>query len=168
VDVRHGNLAELPLVDGSVDVVVNFQVIEHLWDQPQFVAECLRVLRPSGLLLMSTPNRVTFSPGRDTPINPFHTRELNAGELTELLESAGFTIEAMLGVFHGRGLAELDAKHGGSIIDAQVARALADAPWPQDLLADVASVGIDDFDLTRAGDRDIDDSLDLVAIAVRP
>jgi SAM-dependent methyltransferase len=168
VDVRHGNLAALPLPDGSVDVVVNFQVIEHLWDQPQFVAECLRVLRPSGLLLMSTPNRVTFTPGRDTPINPFHTRELNAAELTELLESAGFTLDAMLGVFHGRTLAELDARHGGSIIDAQVARALADAPWPEDLLTDVASVGIADFDLTDAGDRDIDESLDLVAIAVRP
>ena len=168
VDVRHGNLAELALPDGSVDVVVNFQVIEHLWDQPQFVAECLRVLRPAGLLLMSTPNRVTFSPGRDTPINPFHTRELNAAELTELLESAGFTLDAMQGVFHGRTLAELDAKHGGSIIDAQVARALADAPWPDDLLTDVASVGIDDFDLTDAGDGDIDESLDLVAIAVRP
>ena len=34
---------------------------------------------------MSTPNRITFSPGRDTPLNPFHTRELNAAELTELL-----------------------------------------------------------------------------------
>ena len=168
VDVRHGNLAKLPLPDGSVDVVVNFQVIEHLWDQPQFVAECLRVLRPSGVLLVSTPNRVTFSPGRDTPINPFHTRELNADELTELLETAGFTLEAMQGVFHGRGLLGLDQKHGGSIIDAQVARALADAPWPDELLADVASVTADDFDLADAGDRDIDDSLDLVAIAVRP
>jgi len=29
-------------------------------------------------------------------------------------------------------------------------------------------VGTDDFDLTDAGDRDIDDTLDLVAIAVRP
>src|SRR3979411_1290304 len=44
VDVRHGNLAALPLPDGSVDVVVNFQVIEHLWDQQQFVEECRRVL----------------------------------------------------------------------------------------------------------------------------
>ena len=167
VDMRHGNLAELPLPDGSVDVVVNFQVIEHLWDQPQFVAECARVLRPAGVLLMSTPNRVTFSPGRDTPINPFHTRELNAGELTELLGGAGFTLEAMLGVYHGGALVELDAKHGGSIIDAQVARALADAPWPDELLADVASVTADDFDLTDAADRDIDESLDLVAIAVR-
>ena len=171
VEMRHGNLAELPLADGSVDVVVNFQVIEHLWDQPQFVAECLRVLRPGGVLMMSTPNRITFSPGLDTPVNPFHTRELNAAELTELLTGAGFRIDGGYGVFHGRRLVELDAKHGGSIIDAQIARALADAPWPEDLLADVASVTIDDFDLVETGgrdNRDIDDSLDLVAIAVRP
>ena len=168
VDMRQGNLAELPLGDGAVDVVVNFQVIEHLWDQRQFVDECARVLRPSGLLLMSTPNRITFSPGRDIPINPFHTRELNALELTELLTDSGFRVEAMLGVFHGARLAELDARHGGSIIDAQIARALADAPWPADLLADVESVQTSDFDLLDAGERNIDDSLDLVAIAVRP
>ncbi|MGE2734413.1 class I SAM-dependent methyltransferase [Mycolicibacterium vaccae] len=171
VDMRHGNLAQLPLDDASVDVVVNFQVIEHLWDQGQFVAECRRVLRPGGLLLMSTPNRITFSPGRDTPVNPFHTRELNAAELTELLESAGLQMQSMLGVFHGDRLAQLDARHGGSIIDAQIARALADAPWPADLLADIVSVDVDDFDLVESGgrdSRDIDDSLDLVAIAVRP
>jgi SAM-dependent methyltransferase len=167
VDMRHGNLAQLPLEPSTFDVVVNFQVIEHLWDQGQFVAECRRVLRASGVLLMSTPNRITFSPGRDTPINPFHTRELNAAELTELLTENGFEVQAMLGVFHGPRLAELDARHGGSIIDAQIDRALADAPWPTDLLADVASIGTDDFDLLDAVHRDIDDSLDLVAIAVR-
>ena len=96
------------------------------------------MLRPGGLLLMSTPNRITFTPGRDTPLNPFHTRELNAAELTELLVDAGFAVESMTGVFHGPRLRELDARHGGSIIDAQIARALADAPWPDDLLADVA------------------------------
>jgi SAM-dependent methyltransferase len=168
VEMRYGNLAELPLADCEVDVVVNFQVIEHLWDQGQFVAECYRVLRPHGVLLVSTPNRITFSPGRDTPINPFHTRELTAAELTELLTSAGFGIQGVYGVFHGRRLVELDTRHGGSIIDAQIARALADATWPAELLADVASVTTDDFDLINAADRDIDDSLDLVAIAVRP
>ncbi len=170
VEMLHGNLAALPLPDASVDVVVNFQVIEHLWDQGQFVAECLRVLRPGGVLLMSTPNRITFTPGSDTPLNPFHTRELNAAEMTELLTEQGFVMEAMLGVYHGAGLRELDAKHGGSIIQAQIDRAVADAPWPADLLADVAAVTIDDFDLLDAGAAgvDIDDSLDLVAIAVRP
>jgi SAM-dependent methyltransferase len=171
VEVMHGNLAHLPLADRSVDVVVNFQVIEHLWNQPQFVSECARVLRPSGLLMMSTPNRITFSPGRDTPINPFHTRELNADELTQLLTDAGFISVSMSGVFHGARLAEMDARHGGSIIDAQIARAVADAPWPPELLADVAAVNAADFDLVGAATdaaRHIDDSLDLVAIAVRP
>jgi SAM-dependent methyltransferase len=169
VEVLRANLAELPLPDASVDVVVNFQVIEHLWDQPQFVAECARVLRPSGLLMMSTPNRITFSPGRDTPINPFHTRELNAGELTELLVGGGFGPVSISGLFHGPRLREMDARHGGSIIDAQIQRAVTDSPWPPELAADVAAVTCDDFDLVAAGgDRDVDDSLDLVAIAVRP
>jgi SAM-dependent methyltransferase len=164
VEVMQANLAELPLLDSSVDVVVNFQVIEHLWDQGQFVRECLRVLRPSGLLMVSTPNRITFSPGRDTPINPFHTRELNADELTGLLVDAGFGEVALSGVFHGPRLREMDARHGGSIIDAQIARAVADAPWPPDLIADVAAVTTADFEIET---RDIDNSLDLIAIAVR-
>src|SRR5271166_63388 len=171
VEVIRANLAALPLPDASVDIVVNFQVIEHLWDQGQFVAECARVLRPSGLLMASTPNRITFSPGRDTPINPFHTRELNADELTQLLVDAGFSQVSISGLFHGPRLREMDARHGGSIIDAQIARAVADAPWSPELRADVAAVNCDDFDLVDSHDRDIrdiDDSLDLIAIAVRP
>jgi SAM-dependent methyltransferase len=168
VEIMHANLSELPLADASVDVVVNFQVIEHLWDQARFVRECARVLRPSGLLMVSTPNRITFSPGRDTPLNPFHTRELNADELTQLLVNAGFAMDGVYGVFHGPRLAEMDARHGGSIIDAQIARAIADEPWPAELLADVASVTSADFDVFEANARDINDSLDLVAIAVRP
>lgn len=168
VEVLEGNLADLPMADASVDVVVNFQVIEHLWDQPQFIAECLRVLRPGGLLLISTPNRITFTPGSDTPVNPFHTRELNAAELTELLTDAHFQVRSMSGIFHGPRLTEMDARHGGSIIDAQITRALTDAPWPEDLLADVAAVQCEDFEIVVAQARDIDDSLDLLAIAVKP
>ncbi len=165
VDMRQGNLAELPIDDESVDVVINFQVIEHLWDQLQFLRECFRVLRPGGELLISTPNRITFSPGRDTPLNPFHTRELNAAEMTELLVAAGFTVDLFTGVHHGANLKALDAKHGGSFIDAQIERALAGEPWPAELTADVAAVTTDDFELLEA---DIDASLDLVAVAVKP
>ncbi|MGI6796805.1 class I SAM-dependent methyltransferase [Gordonia sihwensis] len=177
--VHRGNLIDLPLADGSVDVVVNFQVIEHLWDQSAFVAECHRVLRPGGVLLMSTPNRITFSPGRDTPLNPFHTRELSAAELTELLTgaaapnrpddagAAAFDVRQMLGVHHGPALRDLDAKWGGSIIDAQIDRALAGDEWPADLAADVAAVATSDFDILSADDADIDASLDLLAVAVR-
>ena len=50
----------------------------------------------------------------------------------------------------------------------RVLRTLADASWPADLLADVASVRTDDFELLDTSARNIDESLDLVAIAVRP
>ncbi|WP_139280007.1 class I SAM-dependent methyltransferase [Rhodococcoides yunnanense] len=165
VGMVRGNLAQLPVADDSVDVVVNFQVIEHLWDQAQFLAECYRVLAPGGALLISTPNRITFSPGRDTPLNPFHTRELAAAELAELLVDARFTVESMTGVHHGAVLRELDSKHGGSFIDAQIERALAGQPWPADLTADVAAIRSADFDIRAS---EIDASLDLVAIAVKP
>lgn len=164
VGMLRGNLAQLPLKDASVDVVVNFQVIEHLWDQGQFLDECFRVLAPGGVLLISTPNRITFSPGRDTPLNPFHTRELNADELTELLIDSHFTVETMTGVHHGDALRALDAKHGGSFIDAQIERALAGEDWPAELTADVAAISTDDFDIHPS---DMDGSLDLVAIAVK-
>ena len=167
--VHQGNLIDLPLTDGSVDVVVNFQVIEHLWDQARFIGECRRVLRPGGRLLISTPNRITFSPGRDTPLNPFHTRELSAAELGELLVDGGFEVADMLGVFHGEALRRLDERWDGSIIDAQIERALAGVPWPADLAADVAAVTTADFDVSGGSPsaHHIDDSLDLLAIAVR-
>ncbi|WP_020422727.1 bifunctional 2-polyprenyl-6-hydroxyphenol methylase/3-demethylubiquinol 3-O-methyltransferase UbiG [Amycolatopsis sp. ATCC 39116] len=164
-----GNLVQLPLRDGSVDVVANFQVIEHLWDQGAFLAECLRVLRPGGRLLVTTPNRITFTPDSDTPLNPFHTRELAADELDSLLREAGFAVELMHGLHHGPGVRELDARYGGSIIDAQLEVVMGhlpgQAPWPPELLADVAAIRAEDFEIH--GER-VDESLDLVAVAVRP
>jgi SAM-dependent methyltransferase len=165
VTMLHGNLAELPLEDASVDAVVNFQVIEHLWDQPQFLREVARILRPGGELAISTPNRVTFSPGRDTPLNPFHTRELSPAELHGLLVGAGLRVELLAGLRHGPALRALDERFGGSVIDAQVAVVVDGGGWPEDLLAAVASVRSEDFEITT---DDLDASLDLVAVAVRP
>ena len=167
VNVLRTNLAVLPIRSATVDVVANFQVIEHLWDQEGFLAECFRVLRPGGLLLVTTPNRLTFSPGRDTPLNPYHTRELAASELSELLTE--YTIEFLGGLHHGPRITALDAAHGGSLIQAQVDVVLGHLPgqaeWPPELLAEVASISAEDFDLHA---DDVDASLDLVAVARRP
>ena len=164
VHAVRGNLATLPLALSTVDVVANLQVIEHLWDQAGFLAECARVLRPGGRLLVTTPNRITFSPGRDTPLNPFHTRELSAAELAGLLADAGLRVERLAGVHHGPRLRELDARHGGSMIDAQVEVVLAGGDWPTGLLTDVAGVSTVDF---AVRETELDASLDLLAVAVR-
>jgi SAM-dependent methyltransferase len=48
------------LADGSVDCVVSTEVLEHLYHHPSgYLAECWRILRPGGLLVLSTPNPCT-------------------------------------------------------------------------------------------------------------
>jgi len=165
VTAARANLVALPVRDGGVDAVVSLQVVEHLWDQRRFLRECRRVLAAGGALFLSTPNRLTFSPGRDTPLNPFHTRELAAAELTELLLAAGFGDVTVLGLHHGPRLRALDAAHGGSLVAAQTAAALAGV-WPAALLRDVAAVTTADFALHPDGpNHPVDASLDLIAMA---
>jgi 2-polyprenyl-3-methyl-5-hydroxy-6-metoxy-1,4-benzoquinol methylase len=74
------DVTSLPFEDASFDAVTCFETIEHLDDQRALVAECARVLRPGGLLLVSSPNRDEYPPG-----NPYHVRELTPAELESLL-----------------------------------------------------------------------------------
>lgn len=148
-----GNLVALPLAARSVDVLVSLQTIEHVWDQPRFVAECARLLVPGGLLVVSTPNRHTFPTG-----NIHHHRELDAAELACLLE-ASFDAVRVAGVHHGPRLAEWEARHT-DLVDGQLA-----APprqWDPTLRAMVRSVRAADFAVTAEARG----SLDLLATAV--
>lgn len=161
-----GNLAAVPVASAAVGLLVTLQVIEHVWDHPQFVRECRRALQPGGRLIVTTPNRLTFSPGTDEPVNPFHTKEFTADELVELLARGGFAIDAVLGLHAGPRLRELDRAYGGSFVDAQLAG--PPSGWPEELLADVVGVGVEDFLVLGADAHDVDESLDLVVLARRP
>ena len=85
-----GAVTALPLGDGTVDLVVSFETIEHLpaSDQPAMLAEFARVLAPGGVLVLSSPNRRRYSDERSYA-NPFHLHELYRDELARLLD-AGF------------------------------------------------------------------------------
>jgi SAM-dependent methyltransferase len=160
------NLAALPVPSSSVDVVATLQVIEHVWNHPEFVRECLRALRPGGLLIVTTPNRLTFSPGRDEPVNPFHTKEFTAAELVGLVTKCGFETETVYGLHASDRLRALDCAYGGSFVDAQLA-----APpdeWSDALRSDVGSVGTGDFAVLAADVHEVDESLDLLVLARRP
>lgn len=159
------NLAALPVPSGRVDVVASLQVVEHVWNHPEFIRESLRVLRPGGLFLVTTPNRMTFSPGSDTPENPFHTREFTAAELTDLLRSCGFSVNGVFGLHAGARLRALDVEHRG-FVAAQLLR--SPEVWSERLRQDVASVGTGDFAVCAAQVHSPDESLDLIVLACRP
>ena len=76
----------LPFKDGYFDVVVSFQVIEHINDYTPYLTEIKRVLRESGIAVFTTPNAWIRIDSDMRPFYPFHVREFRADELVELLQ----------------------------------------------------------------------------------
>ncbi|HEX9231710.1 MAG TPA: methyltransferase domain-containing protein [Jatrophihabitantaceae bacterium] len=157
------NLAALPVRESAFDAVASLQVIEHVWDHEHFLGECARTLRPGGMLIVTTPNRLTLSPGPDVPANPFHAHEFVADELVGLVERCGVEVVDVLGLHAGGWLRALDAAHGGSFAGAQLAAPPQE--WSAGLARDVAAVRTADF---RVSGERLDACLDLVVIARRP
>ncbi|HXG09844.1 MAG TPA: class I SAM-dependent methyltransferase [Gemmataceae bacterium] len=83
LEYRVSDVVALDLGDRMFDVVVSFEVIEHLADAEKFLAEVARVLKEEGLFLVSTPNRLAYRRGQEP--NPFHTREFDGDEFRRLL-----------------------------------------------------------------------------------
>ncbi|TAJ23042.1 MAG: class I SAM-dependent methyltransferase [Nitrospirae bacterium] len=75
----------LPVTTGSLDAVVALEMIEHVADADAVVREVWRVLKPQGVFVVSTPNRLITGSGTK-PANPFHVREYFPEEFRTLLE----------------------------------------------------------------------------------
>jgi SAM-dependent methyltransferase len=75
----------LPIVTASIDVITSFETLEHIPDYPVFLSELRRVLKPNGLLLLSTPNALITKPVNGIPFNPYHIREFTPEELRTAL-----------------------------------------------------------------------------------
>jgi len=75
----------LPFQDGVFDVVVSFQVIEHIREVPAYLRELKRVLASRGVLLITTPNRRHRLLSFQKPWNPEHYREYDPKRLRKEL-----------------------------------------------------------------------------------
>ena len=84
LEFRNGDAAQLELPDNSVDVVVSFETLEHLHAQKELVAGFARVLADDGILLISSPDKHTYSDVAGFR-NEYHVRELYRAELLDLL-----------------------------------------------------------------------------------
>jgi ubiquinone/menaquinone biosynthesis C-methylase UbiE len=83
--VLDGTAMKFP--DHYFDKIVSFETIEHTTSYRKMLAEFARVLKPGGMLILSTPNAAITSP--DGVIgNPYHTQEFRLEELKNLLGEA--------------------------------------------------------------------------------
>jgi SAM-dependent methyltransferase len=100
----------LPHATASFDRIVATEILEHLAAPGLFLSECWRVLRPGGVLYLTTPNVVDvrgraqallgrspqshlFGIGRTLRMNEWvHRREYAPDEVARLLEAVGFRV----------------------------------------------------------------------------
>lgn len=83
---KHGSVLNIPFNEETFDVVVCFETLEHVSNHQKMISELKRVLRPEGILIISTPEKSFYS---DQPnySNPFHEKELYKDEFIELIKS---------------------------------------------------------------------------------
>jgi SAM-dependent methyltransferase len=97
-----GDLGSLELPDGAFELVVCFEVIEHIEDPFTVLDELVRVLAPEGLLLISSPNRGVYQEGNPHHVHEFAPEELRAA-LAErvanvaLVRQSDYIASALLG-----------------------------------------------------------------------
>lgn len=72
---------------GTFDTILSFETIEHVPDDREFLDQMVRLLRPGGTLVLSTP----FGQGRKEPSGtPFHCFQLTEAEFTSLFQEERF------------------------------------------------------------------------------
>lgn len=81
-----GDATKLPFADASFDVITSFETIEHFADHDAFLDEVARVLRPNGVMIISSPNRDVYTEQNDYH-NPFHVRELDREQFVAALRA---------------------------------------------------------------------------------
>ncbi len=83
-----GDATALPMASGSLDLVVAFDVLEHLVDDLTAAREVWRVLRPGGHFLVAVPADPRLWSAHDVAVD--HVRRYTRSTLTALLARAGF------------------------------------------------------------------------------
>jgi len=82
--------------DKRYDVITSFETIECIDNFGAALKNFYNLLEPGGILLISSPNRIVFSPKLksilERPANPFHAREFIIQELLQELEQCGFVM----------------------------------------------------------------------------
>lgn len=84
----------IPFPDNTFDFVTSFQFIEHLHERLKLIQEIKRVLKPGGMMMLTTPNIL-----KSNARNPFHVHEYTFAEMRQEVASVfnEFTLKGLKG-----------------------------------------------------------------------
>jgi SAM-dependent methyltransferase len=91
IPVMRADATRLPLLPASLDLVVAFDVLEHLEDDKAAATGVFEALRPGGTFLVAVPCDMRLWSEHDVAVG--HVRRYTRPELLDLLEGAGFVID---------------------------------------------------------------------------
>ncbi|MGQ9756922.1 MAG: class I SAM-dependent methyltransferase [Actinomycetota bacterium] len=95
--VRLADASRLPFPDAEFDRLVSHHLVEHLTDLKGALREWRRVLRPGGIMVICTPNRLYPSPRIFE--DPGHVHLYSRAELEEVVGESGFRVTGSFTVF---------------------------------------------------------------------
>lgn len=78
----------IPVTERFWDIVVSFQVIEHVPNVKAYVDDIVRVMKDTGIALFTTPNRLIRLDDDMKPWNEFHVTEFSAAQLASTLRDS--------------------------------------------------------------------------------
>src|SRR4029079_3681791 len=84
---------DLPLPDAGFDLLVAFDVLEHIEEDDRVTGEIFRVLRPGGTALIAVPCDMALWSAHDVASG--HVRRYSRPTLTALVKSAGMTVDSI-------------------------------------------------------------------------
>jgi SAM-dependent methyltransferase len=93
VSVMQADALALPVPDSVVDLVVAFDVLEHIEDDATAAGEIARVLRPGGTFLVAVPCDMALWSAHDVASG--HYRRYTRETLSALISGAGLEVEAL-------------------------------------------------------------------------
>lgn len=84
LEFKVGSTSLIPSKDKVFDLIVSFETIEHHDEHEQMMEEFKRVLKPGGVLIISSPDKLNYT---DIPqyTNSFHVKELYKEEFKKII-----------------------------------------------------------------------------------
>jgi len=93
-------IEKVDLDSGTINVIVSFEVIEHLFDPQEFLESCARLLLPNGLLIITCPNVTGFDisilGAASDSVDAEHLNYFNPASLSQLVSACNFVVLEVL------------------------------------------------------------------------